>query len=101
MCTVCMQVPLTRGQPLEAYCHASSGSATLRKIVAGLDEQGQPTATKPRCLRAHASALVLVEFERPTCVQLHGECKPMGRLVLREAGATLAAGVITRIHETA
>eukprot|EP00964_Phaeocystis_antarctica_P003468 scaffold1873_cov74-Phaeocystis_antarctica.AAC.2 len=44
---------------------------------------------------------VLIEFERPVCVQLHAECKPMGRLVLREAGATLAAGVITRIHEAA
>lgn len=92
-----VQVPLTRGQPVEAYCHASSGSATLSKILAGLDEHGQPTDAKPRCLPANSSALVLLEFERPVCVQLHADCKPMGRLVLREAGATLAAGVITAI----
>lgn len=74
----------------------------MRKILDGLDDKGQPTAAKPRCLRAHTTALVLIEFERPVCVQLHAECKPMGRIVLREGGATLAAGVITHIlHETA
>ena len=49
-------------------------------------------------LPAQSAALVLLELERPVCAQLAAECKHMGRLVLREAGKTLAAGIVTAVH---
>ena len=92
-------VPLTKGQPFELYLHTASCSCVLRKVLAGLDKLGKPTAAKPRCLVSQSAALVVLELERPLCVQRHADCKPMGRLVLREAGKTLAMGIITAIHD--
>ena len=92
-------VPLTKGQPFELYLHTASCSCVLRKVLAGLDRLGKPTAAKPRCLVSQSAALVVLELERPLCVQRHADCKPMGRLVLREAGKTLAMGIITAVHD--
>ena len=72
----------------------------LRKVLAGLDSRGKPAAgPKPRRLVSQSAALVVLELERPLCVQRHADCKPMGRLVLREAGKTLAMGIVTAIHD--
>lgn len=89
--------PLTKGQPFELYCHVSSCSATLHKIVCGIDKAGQRTQSRPRHLLSNSGAVVQLELDKPLCVELHSECRQMGRVVLREAGQTLAAGVVTAI----
>ncbi|KAL1498509.1 hypothetical protein AB1Y20_013832 [Prymnesium parvum] len=89
--------PLTKGQPFEMYCHTSAVCATLRKIVCSVDKFGQRTESRPRSLLGGTAAVVQLDLERSICVELHNDCRQLGRLVLREAGRTLAAGVVTAI----
>eukprot|EP00966_Prymnesium_polylepis_P291970 6742956-Prymnesium_polylepis.1 len=87
--------PLTKGQPFELHCHASCVPVTLRKIVAGIDKAGVRTERKPRALLPGSGAVVQLELERPVAIEKAEDVRQMGRVVLREAGATLAAGVVT------
>ena len=50
----------------------------------------------PRCLTKHMTAVVQVEVTRPVCVEVYGECKELGRFMLRNSGSTVAAGVVTK-----
>ena len=61
------------------------------------DAEGQRLATRPRFLLPNTSAAIALALERPTCLELHEECKQMGRIVLREGGRTVAVGVITGV----
>ena len=56
-------------------------------------------AARPRFLVAQSAAVVQLRFESPICLQPHAVCRGLGRLVLREAGRTLAAGIVTAIVE--
>jgi elongation factor 1 alpha-like protein len=89
--------PLTKGQPFEVYVHTASAPAILHKIVAGVQKDGVRAAARPRFLVAQSAAVVQLRFESPICLQPHAVCRGLGRLVLREAGRTLAAGIVTAI----
>ena len=51
-----------------------------------------------RCLVRNSSAIVEVEVSRPVCVELYQDSKEIGRFMLRHGGATIAAGVITKVR---
>ena len=50
-----------------------------------------------RCLVRNSSAIVEVEVSRPVCIELYQDSKEIGRFMLRHGGATIAAGVITKV----
>lgn len=50
-----------------------------------------------RCLTKSVSANVVITLDKPICMDLYSKCKPLGRFTMREAGKTLAAGVVTKI----
>ena len=54
-------------------------------------------SSRPRALAAKTAAIVRIELEREVCVELYAECRPLGRIVLRDGGRTVAAGVISAI----
>lgn len=90
---------LTRGMPCELYCHATSAPAVVSQLVCMVDKQGQRSAGPgPRALAPGMSAVAVLEVQRSVCVELFSECRPMGRVVLRVAGQTIAAGVITAVR---
>ncbi len=62
---------------------------------------GQVTRAKPRCLLAGQSAVVHIRVVRPLGLELYANCRPLGRIALRDAGCTLAVGVVTGVVETA
>ena len=88
--------PLTRGFPCELYVPAASCGASISSIVCALGPRSERLegAPRPRVLGRNCAALVRLKLERPVCVDVHTDCKPTGRLVLREGGRTVAAGVI-------
>ena len=91
---------LTKGQPLEVYVHTAQCAATLTKLLAPLDKKsGQRVdGAKPlRSLPPQSGAVVVVTLERAIAVECHADCKHLGRMVLRDAGETIAAGLITAI----
>ena len=44
------------------------------------------------------SAVVEVELATPICLELYRECRDLGRFMLRYAGATIAAGLVTEVY---
>lgn len=50
-----------------------------------------------RCLTKNCTGIVRIEVLRPVCVELYGECKELGRFMLRSSGHTIAAGVVTKV----
>jgi hypothetical protein len=47
-------------------------------------------------LLMHFSQVVL---ERPMCIEEYSQCKALGRIVLRDRGMTLAAGIVIGVIE--
>ena len=51
-----------------------------------------------RCLPKNCSAVVELELSRPVCVELYQDYKELGRFMLRNAGKTIAAGIVTKVR---
>lgn len=72
--------------------------AIISKLVAQLNRSsGEVVKKKPRCLLKNTSAIVEMTTQRPICVESHKDVKQLGRITLRIDGATIAAGLITKI----
>ncbi len=52
-----------------------------------------------RCLTKNSSAIVDIELSRPLCVELYQDSKELGRFMLRFAGNTIAAGIISKVMQ--
>lgn len=51
----------------------------------------------PRCLSNNSCAVVEIEVSRPICIEKYANFKELGRVMLRVAGVTIAAGLVTKI----
>ena len=51
-----------------------------------------------RCLTKNSTAVIQLEVSRPVCMELYQDCRELGRFMLRSGGATIAAGVVTKVH---
>jgi len=89
---------VTRGMPCELYCHASNVPAVVIKLICNVDKQGgRSTGPRPRALAPGATAIVVLEMHRVVPMELYNDCRSMGRVILRDAGKTVGAGIITAI----
>jgi len=95
-----LDVPMMRGQQLMCYLHTETLTATLTKLEQ-LIVKGRPQDRRPKCLQKGNTAVVQLRVSRKVCV----EPKPQGkapasslsRLVLRDRGRTVAAGVVLAV----
>ena len=51
-----------------------------------------------RCLTKNSTVVIQLEVSRPVCMELYQDCRELGRFMLRSGGATIAAGVVTKVH---
>ena len=51
-----------------------------------------------RCLTKNTTAVIQIEVSRPVCMELYQDCRELGRFMLRSGGATIAAGVVTKVR---
>lgn len=83
---------------VHAHCAREEGS--IAALVALLDPStGEVSRAKPRCLVAGQSARVRVRVARPLSLERYADCRPLGRVALRDAGHTLAVGIVTELLE--
>lgn len=93
-----VKTPLTNGMPVLLHQQSLVEPATVSKLVAQLNRSsGEVVKKRPRCLPKNSSAIVEITTQRPICVELHKEVKQLGRVTLRIDGATVAAGLVTKI----
>lgn len=91
-------VPITSGFPVVLHQQSLVEPAVIVKLVAQLHKSsGEVIKRRPRCLLRNTTALVVIETSRPVCVELYRNIKELGRLMLRSAGTTIAAGLVTKI----
>lgn len=97
-----VDVPIMRGQQVMCYLHTETLTATIMKLEA-LIVKGKKQDKRPKCLQKGNSAVVQLRVSRKVCV----EPKPangapatsLSRLVLRDRGRTVAAGVVLSVSQ--
>ncbi|KAI9151045.1 hypothetical protein H9P43_009660 [Blastocladiella emersonii ATCC 22665] len=92
------KVPVTLGYPVILHQGTLNEPAVVSKLIAVLDKvDGKVTKKNPRVLTKGTTALVEVTTDRPVCLEPFTESKEFGRFMLRKAGETLAAGIVSKI----
>ncbi|CAH0722858.1 unnamed protein product, partial [Brenthis ino] len=93
-----VKVPITKGFPVLIHHQSLVESGNIVKLKALLNKStGEILKKKPRCLGNNSVAVVEIEVCRPICIEKYKDVKELGRVMLRVAGVTIAAGLVTDI----
>ncbi|XP_023933993.1 protein HBS1 [Bicyclus anynana] len=93
-----VKVPITKGFPVLIHHQSLVESANIVKLKALLNKStGEVMKKKPRCLGNNSVAVVEIEASKPICIERYKDVKELGRVMLRVAGVTIAAGLVTDI----
>ncbi|XP_026845233.1 HBS1-like protein [Drosophila persimilis] len=94
-----VKVPITMGYPVLLHHQSLIEPAVVCKLTASIHKStGEVVKKKPRCLGSNSCALVELETSRPICIERYADFKELGRIMLRVAGVTIAAGMVTKIR---
>lgn len=92
-------IPLMRGQQLMCYLHTETLTATLTRLDR-LIVKGQASEKRPKCLQKGDVAVVNLSVSQKVCLEPKPTTGPptsLSRLVLRDRGRTVAAGVVIAV----
>lgn len=93
-----VKVPITNGFPVVLHLQSLAEPAVIVKLKSQLHKgTGEVIKKSPRCLSNNTCALVEIEVTRPICIEKYAKFKELGRVMLRVGGATIAAGLVTKI----
>lgn len=96
-----VKVPITKGFPVLIHHQSLVESANIVKLKALLSKStGELLKKNPRCLGNNSVAVVNIEVCRPICIERYKDVNELGRVMLRVAGITIAAGLVTDIYNT-
>lgn len=93
-----IKMPITNGFPVVLHLQSLSEAAVIVKLKSQLHKgTGEVIKKNPRCLTNNSCAVVEIEVSRPICIEKYANFKELGRVMLRVAGVTIAAGLVTKI----
>lgn len=93
-----IKIPITVGTPVLMHHQSLIEPATIVKLKAQLHKgTGEVVKKNPRCLGNNSCALIEIETTKIVCIERYADCKELGRVMLRVGGATVAAGLVTKI----
>ncbi|XP_045465196.1 HBS1-like protein isoform X1 [Harmonia axyridis] len=93
-----LTVPITKGCNVVLHHQSLEEPAVICKLVAQLNKStGEQIKKHPRFLVNNTSAIVQVQLSKAIGMELYSDCKELGRVMLRQSGVTIAAGLITKI----
>ena len=90
-------MPFIKGAQVVLHLGQTEVAANVSKLVALLDSAGAVRRAGPRAVPASCGAVVQLRTERAICVEAHADCRALGRFVLRQGHATVAAGIVTAV----
>ncbi|KAJ2450907.1 hypothetical protein EV183_003966 [Coemansia sp. RSA 2336] len=94
------KVPITNGFPVLVHVQSISVPGTVQRIIETFDPRtGESKRKRPRHIRSGATARVEIATESKLCLELFKDAKDLGRIMLRRGGETVAAGIVTALHE--
>lgn len=95
-----VKVPITNGFPFVLHLQSLIEPAVIVKLKSQLHKgTGEVIKKNPRCLSNNSCALVEIETSKPICIEKYSKFKELGRVMLRVGGATIAAGLVTKISK--
>merc|ERR1712113_845292 len=86
--------PIIRGQNLVLHSHTVAEAAYISDLVAIVDKNGKIENNKPRALLSNCHAVVKVAVNRRICLERYNDINALGRVALRDKGATIAIGIV-------
>ncbi|XP_063381413.1 protein HBS1 [Cydia fagiglandana] len=93
-----VKAPITKGYPVLLHHQSLVESAHIVKLKALLNKStGEVIKRKPRCLGNNSVAIVDIEVSKPISIERYKDVKELGRVMLRVAGVTVAAGLVTDV----
>ena len=93
-----MKIPLHPGFQGEVHLHQSVVPGHVRKLIHTIDKAtGGPAKRKPRVIGEGVSALVEFDLSTPIPATVFADFRPLGRFTFRQAGRSVAAGVIVEL----
>lgn len=93
-----IKMPITNGYPVVLHLQSMAEAAVIVKLKSQLHKgTGEVIKKNPRCLSNNSCAVVEIEVSRPICIEKYANFKELGRVMLRVAGVTIAAGLVTKI----
>jgi len=93
-----IEIPITIGFQAIMYFQSVNEPVTLTKLLCTIKKStGEVLKKKPRAITKNHVAVVQVECQRPVCMEVFNDCKPLGRFTLRDSGNSIAAGTVMRI----
>jgi len=95
-----VEVPLMRGAQLMCYLHTETVTATLVRLEKLL-VKGEAQDRRPKCLVKGNNAIVWIQMSQKVCVEPkapNGVASSLSRLVLRDRGRTVGAGVVLAVQ---
>lgn len=96
-----VKVPITKGYPILIHYQSLVESAHIVKLKAQLNKTtGELVKKKPRVLGNNSVAVVEIQVSKPICIERYKDVKELGRVMLRVAGVTIAAGLVTDVITT-
>ncbi|CAG9536069.1 unnamed protein product [Cercopithifilaria johnstoni] len=88
-------VPIMKGTKAELFAHSLCEPCTITMLKAELNKStGEVIRQKPRTLAKNMSGMIEIRTERAVSLERYSECRALGRVTLRYAGETIAAGII-------
>ncbi|XP_030753765.1 HBS1-like protein [Sitophilus oryzae] len=91
-------VPITKGYSVVLHHQSLVEPAVISKLTSQLNKSnGEVQKKHPRFLSKNSSAIVEISVSKPIALEVYSECKELGRVMLRVGGATIAAGLVTKV----
>mmetsp|Transcript_70554 Transcript_70554/g.147761 ORF Transcript_70554/g.147761 Transcript_70554/m.147761 type:complete len:649 (-) Transcript_70554:55-2001(-) len=94
-----VDIPIMRGQQVMCYLHTETVTATISRLEK-LIIKGKPQDKRPKCLQKGNVAIVSLQASKKVCVEpksASGPVTSLSRLILRDRGSTIAAGVVLSV----
>eukprot|EP01128_Nolandella_sp_AFSM9_P008677 TRINITY_DN5366_c0_g1_i1.p1 TRINITY_DN5366_c0_g1~~TRINITY_DN5366_c0_g1_i1.p1 ORF type:complete len:781 (-),score=204.49 TRINITY_DN5366_c0_g1_i1:118-2346(-) len=92
-----LKMPLLAGSEVNFHAQNVAAPGKIAKLYSILDPRsGDVIQKKPKALGKTTSAVVVIQLNRPLCLELYSNYKKLGRFTIRDRGRTLAAGIITK-----
>eukprot|EP00899_Mesostigma_viride_P024409 jgi/Mesvir1/5152/Mv15294-RA.1 len=90
--------PILKGATVVVHAHNSAEPAVVSKLLELLDPKtGETTKANPRCLIKGQTAVVELTLNQGMCLETYSDCRPLGRLVIRDQGMSIAVGIVTLV----
>jgi len=81
------------------FCHTASFPAKFSKLLQKVDKKtGQVLEENPKFIKSGDAAIVELEPFQPQCLEVFKDFPPLGRLLIRDIGLTVAVGVVKSVE---